>query len=47
MLFYHFILKVLMVINNLKSKVDEELYESSKNKGGKEISPFADPNSLR
>ena len=39
--------KVLMVINNLKSKVDEELYESSKNKGGKEISPFADPNSLR
>lgn len=33
--------KVLIVINNLKAKVDEELYESSKNKGGKEISPFA------
>lgn len=33
--------KVLVVINNLRAKVDEELYESSKNKGGKEISPFA------
>lgn len=38
--------KVLMVINNLKAKVDEELYETSKNKGGKEISPFANPNSI-
>jgi hypothetical protein len=32
--------KSLNTINNLKSKVDEELYEKSKNKSDKEISVF-------
>ena len=39
--------KVLTTINALKSKVDEELFESSKMRSDKVISPFADPNSLR
>ena len=39
--------KVLTTINALKSKVDEELFESSKMRSDKTISPFADPNSLR
>ena len=39
--------KVLTTINALKNKVDEELFESTKTRGEKIISPFADPNSLR
>ena len=39
--------KVLTTINGLKTKVDEELFESSKMRSDKTISPFADPNSLR
>ena len=39
--------KVLTTINALKSKVDEELFESTKTRGEKVISPFADPSSLR
>lgn len=39
--------KMLTTLNTLKKKVDEEIYESTKNKGGKEISPFADPSSMR
>lgn len=38
--------KVLTTINALKSKVDEELFESAKTRSQKTISPFADPNSL-
>lgn len=38
--------KVLTTINALKSKVDEELFESAKMRSQKVISPFADPNSL-
>lgn len=33
--------KTLETLNKLKSKVDEEVYESSRNKSGKVISPFA------
>ena len=39
--------RVLTTINALKSKVDEELFESAKTRSQKVISPFADPNSLR
>lgn len=39
--------KVLIVINNLKAKVDEELYETNKNKGGKEVSVFATIDSMK
>lgn len=39
--------KVLTTINALKSKVDEELFESSKMRSDKTISPFANPDSLR
>ena len=39
--------KVLTTINALKTKVDEEIFESSKMRSDKIISPFADPNSLR
>lgn len=38
--------KVIQNLNALKKKVDEEMYESNKTKGNKEISPFANPNSL-
>lgn len=38
--------KVLTTINALKTKVDEELFESAKTRSQKVISPFADPNSL-
>lgn len=33
--------------NCFEGKVDEELLESTKTKGDKPISPFANPNSLR
>lgn len=33
--------KNLSMINNLKKKVDEDVYESLKTKGSKEVSPFA------
>ena len=39
--------KVLTTINTLKTKVDEEIFESSKMRSDKIISPFADPNSLK
>lgn len=39
--------KTLTTLNALKKKVDEEIFESNRVKAGKEISPFADPNSLR
>ncbi len=32
--------RTLETLNALKSKVDEEVYEISRNKSGKEISPF-------
>lgn len=38
--------KVIQNLIALKKKVDEEILESAKTKGGKEISPFADPASL-
>jgi hypothetical protein len=38
--------KVLNNLNNLKKKVEEELYEESKMRADKQISPFADPSSL-
>lgn len=39
--------KVIQNLNNLKKKVDEELFESTRTKGGKAISPFASPSSLK
>jgi hypothetical protein len=39
--------KVLSNLKNLEKKVEEELYESTKNRSNKEISMFADPESLR
>jgi len=39
--------RVLTNLNNLKKKVEEELYEDSKLRADKQISPFADPNSLK
>lgn len=38
--------KVTSSLNSLKRKVEEELYESIKTRGQKEISPFANPESL-
>ena len=38
--------KVLANLKDLEKKVEEELFEETKNKSGKEVSPFADPNSL-
>jgi len=37
---------VLQSLNSLAKKVEEELYEETKNKSDKEVSPFADPSSL-
>lgn len=39
--------KVLTTIDSLKTKVDEELFQSSKMRSNKVISPFANPDSLR
>lgn len=39
--------KVLTNIKALEKKVEEELFEETRNKSDKEISPFADPESLR
>lgn len=39
--------KVLTTIDGLKSKVDEELFQTSKLRSNKVISPFANPDSLR
>ena len=39
--------KILTTINTLKSKVEEELYEKSKMRSDKVISPFANPDSLK
>lgn len=39
--------KMLTTLNTLKKKVDEELFESNRNKGDKVISPFASPDSLK
>lgn len=38
--------KVMQNLTALKKKVDEELFESTRTKGDKQISPFANPNSL-
>jgi len=38
---------VLQSINSLAKKVEEELFEETRNKSGKEVSPFADPSSLK
>lgn len=38
--------KVLENLNALKEKVEQDLYESTKTKGQKEISPFANPESI-
>lgn len=38
--------KVLENLNNLKDKVDTEIFEEVKNRGQKVVSLFADPNSL-
>lgn len=38
--------KVLSNLKALEKKVEEELYEETKTKGGKQISPFANRNSL-
>lgn len=39
--------KVIQNLNNLKKKVDEEMFEATRTKAGKTISPFANPSSLR
>lgn len=39
--------KMLVALNGLKKKVDEELFESTKMRSDKVISPFADPNSIK
>lgn len=39
--------KVLSNLKSLEKKVEEELYEETKNRGKKEISFFADPESLK
>jgi hypothetical protein len=39
--------KVLSNLKALEKKVEEELYEETKNRADKQISPFADPNSLK
>jgi hypothetical protein len=38
--------RVMTNLNSLKKKVEEEVYEATKNRADKVISPFADPNSL-
>lgn len=38
--------KTLSTLNALKTKVDEEVYEISKTRSDKRVSPFANPNSL-
>lgn len=38
--------KVVTAINTLKKKVEEDIFESVKTRGGKIISPFANPNSI-
>lgn len=38
--------KTLTTLNALKSKVDEEVFEISKTRSDKQISPFANPSSL-
>ena len=38
--------KVTASLTGLKKKVEEDLFEETKIKGQKEISPFADPESL-
>lgn len=39
--------KTLTTLNVLKTKVDEEVYESSRSRADKVVSPFANPNSLK
>jgi len=39
--------KGLTTLNVLKTKVDEEVYESSRSRADKVVSPFANPNSLK
>lgn len=39
--------KTLTTLNVLKAKVDEEVYESSRSRADKVISPFANPSSLK
>jgi hypothetical protein len=39
--------KTLGTLSALKSKVEEELYEKSKMRSDKVISPFANPDSLK
>ncbi len=39
--------KTLTTLNALKTKVDEEVYESSRSRADKKVSPFANPDSLR
>lgn len=38
--------KVLQSLDSLKKKVDEEVFDKTRNRGNKEISPFAKPDSL-
>ena len=38
--------KVLANIKSLEKKVEEELFEETKTRSNKQISPFADPESL-
>lgn len=38
---------VLTKLNAMKEKVEQELFESTRTKGQKEVSPFADPESLK
>lgn len=38
--------KITTALSTLEKKVEEELFDSVRTKGAKEISPFADPNSL-
>lgn len=39
--------KILTALNALKVKVDEEVYESSRSRADKVVSPFANPDSLK
>jgi hypothetical protein len=39
--------KILTTLTALKSKVDEEIFEMSKTRSDKKISPFANPDSLK
>lgn len=39
--------KVLENLNNLRDKVDNEIFEEIKNRAQKVVSPFADPSSLK